>query len=1331
MGPIPALSILLALTSIASGSEAPGDSDVARWAAAMQAGREHFHRTGPSGSELVVTDVCHGSEEPVKLEVDVSGLDELWLIIDAVPTYHHAQSMWGEALLFDADGAATRVSSMKPSFVEVGWGSLLIDVNIHGGTMRIGSRTFEHGLWAHASSALCFELGGNYQRFEAWVGIEADAGKKGGARFTVADHPPRRAQVRELLESIEAQYPAQVRLTRRLGAAWVAQRDSLQIEQTLLAEELGRLGESRGEFETCNAQLVAAGTPPRDPAWLVNLARAQALAVAFAEAEQRIALFDPEALDRAISSMRKRYGHRRTPLALEHLLLLGDYEDALPEIALGLAARRRAALERAEQLIAFQREALLANPALDFGELLLVERAVPNARAVAVGGEAGLPANWQSNSVLARHGWNNEIARMALRDPKGSSRTVYRPEGTEFVGDVDLHFDAERMLFSSIGSHGRWQVFEVGLDGSGLRQVTRGEEPDVDNYDACYLPDERIIYGSTAVRQGVPCVNGTVSVANLFRCDSDGGHARRLCFDQDDDWHPAVTPDGRVMYTRWEYTDLPHSNSRILFRMNPDGTGQMALYGSNSFWPTALFFARPMPGGRFAGIVSGHHGVARMGELVIFDPALGREEAQGVVQRIPGHGETVEAVVLDNLVDDSWPKFLHPFPIDETALLVAAKPKPDSLWGIYLVDVFDNMLLLAEREGHVLFEPVPLRATPRPPVIPDQVDTSRTDAVVHVYDVYQGPGLAGVPRGEVKELRLFTYTYLFDGCGAGRAGSIGVDGPWDLKRVLGTVPVERDGSALFRVPANTPLSLQPLDDEGKALQLMRSWLTAMPGERLSCVGCHENQNESVPVRATIASRKPPAEIEPWYGPTRGFTFQREVQPVLTRRCAGCHDGREELADLRGTEWIDDWATNYAGYDAARFAGKFTKSYVELHRFVRRPGIESDMHLWPPLEFHAGSTELVQLLERGHHGVELDEEEWDRLITWIDLNAPFHGYWSDIVGEQACASEVRRGELRVAYAGVDEDHERRPAPVATEIEPVLPQVPAVGLEDRVGSPEGWPFSGDEARERQRGEKPWRREIAIGNGQTIELVRIPAGRFVMGDAREGTTRVVHIERPFWMSTREITNAQYAEFDPGHDSGVEPRHSYQFGITGYPVDRPGQPVVRVPQLRASAFCRWLSGRSDGSFRLPTEMEWEYACRAGSDTPFYFGDLDTDFAPYANFADRKLTEFVQETYIYLHLVANPTKYDDWIPKDARFDDGGFLSEEVGGYEPNAWGLHDMHGNVAEWTSSPCPWNPRQCVVRGGSWYDRPKRGTSSYGQGYRPYAGVFNVGFRVVLTE
>jgi len=215
---------------------------------------------------------------------------------------------------------------------------------------------------------------------------------------------------------------------------------------------------------------------------------------------------------------------------------------------------------------------------------------------------------------------------------------------------------------------------------------------------------------------------------------------------------------------------------------------------------------------------------------------------------------------------------LHPYPLGRPDglgagkyFLVSGKLTPEAWWGLYLVDIFDNLLLLKEEPNYALFEPVPVQKRPVPPVIPDRVDLQRKDALVYLVDVYAGPGLEGIPRGEVKALRVFTYVYGYRGMG-GLYGTIGMNGPWDMRRVLGTVPVEADGSALFRIPANTPVAVQPLDREGKALQQMRSWFTGMPGEVLSCVGCHETQNNLPPARQTLAARQPPADLTPWYGP---------------------------------------------------------------------------------------------------------------------------------------------------------------------------------------------------------------------------------------------------------------------------------------------------------------------------------------------------------------------------------------------------------------------------------------------------------------------------------
>lgn len=735
----------------------------------------------------------------------------------------------------------------------------------------------------------------------------------------------------------------------------------------------------------------------------------------------------------------------------------------------------------------------------------------------------------------------------------------------------------------------------------------------------------------------------------------------------------------------------------------------------------------------------------RMGELVLFDPALSQQESGGAIQRIGQSGRPVKAIIRDGLTQGSWPKFLHPFPLSEKYFLVACKPSPKALWGIYLVDIFDNFVLIKEEPGYALLEPFPLKSRPTPPAIAEQVDLKRKDATVYISDIYAGPGLRGIPRGTVKSLRIFTYHYAYQNMG-GLLGVIGMDGPWDIKRVIGTVPVYEDGSAKFSVPANTPISIQPLDSEGKALQLMRSWMTAMPGEVVSCTGCHASPNEAPRNSFAIAQTKPVAPIRPWYGPTRGFSFAREVQPVLDRYCVGCHDGSEDargrsIPDLRGTKMIQDWRSVTPG-NGGRHAGKFSVSYAELHRFVRRPGIESDFHLLEPMEYHADTTELVQILSKGHYGVQLDREAWDRLITWIDLNCPYHGTWGEELDNPG-VQRKRRRELLKRYAGIDVDPEAVPQTAGYPSDPVPVARHAAQTAKPVTLP-GWPWTTEQAKQRQaQGGEPVRRTVQLHEDVSITLVRIPAGEFVMGDS-SGTDptapqRRVTIREPFWMSAHEITNKQYQLFDPTHDSRVESKNAYQFGIHGYPVNRPEQPVVRVSWNEAVQFCRWLSERTGLKISLPTEAQWEYACRAGTDTPFSFGTLDDDFSQYANMADAKLTEFASDPYTVDRPLKNPPRYDDWIPKDSRYNDGALLTVAPGQYRPNAWGLFDMHGNVAEWTrtdadglSADSPPNKSvRKVVRGGSWRDRPYRCTSSFRLAYPPYQRVFNVGFRVIAVD
>jgi hypothetical protein len=957
-----------------------------------------------------------------------------------------------------------------------------------------------------------------------------------------------------------------------------------------------------------------------------------------------------------------------------------------------------------DEFMALRREALLANPLLDFDRILLLER---DARA-----GKHLPQNWEGNSSLHRGETDNRIA--ILRNLRGEPalETIYQPESRRLITDIDLHPDAGRLLFSMVGAHDRWQVFEMRLDGSTPRPLPLIDEPDVDNYDACYLPDGNILFGSTATYTGVPCVNGGSHVANLHRFEPATGNIRRLTFDQEHNWNPSVLPDGRVMYLRWEYSDLPHSNSRILFQMNPDGTHQAELYGSGSYFPNSFFYARPVPGhpSRIIGVVGGHHGVARAGRLMIIDPDISRREAEGVVHEFPHRGKTVEPLVKDQLVKDVWPQFLMPWPLDGKHALVSCRPGPDSPWGIYLVDVFDNMTLIHEVPGRSLFEPVALEKRPPPARIPDRIDTTRADASVLLTNIYQGPGLEGIPRGTVKSLRVIDYSFSMRGMG-GTLGSVGMDGPWDIRRVLGTVPVEDDGSAHFNIPAQTPVMVQPLDEHGQALQTMRSWFTGMPGERISCVGCHAGMNETPPSAPALAATRPPVEIDPsWHGPARGFSFVREVQPVLDRHCVQCHAGGGGHAEpyLGGDRMIDDWSSQISG-NAGGHGGKFSASYAELHRYIRRAGIESDMRTLSPMDYHFSTTELGRMLGEGHHGVKLDRESFERIVTWADLNAPFHGTWGEIIGkERADATLARANELRKRHApsGPLPDFETIPPLPHYDTTPVIAKQAAV-VEKPILLEVG------DAR-------PGTRVIDLGGGVTIDLVMVPGGKL------NGKT----IE-PFWIGKTEITNGQFRRFMPNHDSRDESRHGYQFGRRGYDMNGSRQPAVRVSWDNATAFARWLGETQSLPAALPDGIQWEWACRAGSATAFPFGDADADYSAHANLGDRRLREFAACTavddYHGARPIANPGRHDDWIPRDDRFDDGGLVTTDAGNYQPNAWGLHDMIGNVWEWTSDTTPDGGR--VARGGSWRDRPHRAKAGDRVIYQPYQRVFNVGFRIVL--
>ena len=987
-------------------------------------------------------------------------------------------------------------------------------------------------------------------------------------------------------------------------------------------------------------------------------------------------------------------------------------------------------VEGAEKFLADLRGRLLANPLLDCDRLLVIRRSP---------GNLGLHNNWkQPRDIFG--GCPNELGVLSgLRGARPAFSCLDKSPDNGYIGELCLHWDASRVMYTrrtdrkdrppkTRGSRTEEvvdRVYELNLDQSGAKpcEVVCIPDADVNCYAGCYLPDGATLFLSDASMVGVPCVVGSSWVASIYRREANGS-IRRLTFDQDNNWCPNVMPDGRVMFLHWEYADITHYASRILFTMNPDGTVQRAYYGSDSYWPNALFNARPCPDNpdRFTAIVTGHHGQPRFGELVLFDVNKGRKLADGVVQRFMERGKTVEPVVRDRLADYSWPKFCHPWPLSQNYVIVAARPTEKDGWGLYLADVFDNLTPIIEEADHVFFEPMPLQRSPMPRVLASKVEQGNKTGLMKVTDVYDGPGLRGVPRGTVKALRLYTYSFAYRWMG-GETDHHGLDGPWDIKRILGTVPVEADGSAFFKVPANVPISIQPIDGKGRALQLMRSWTQAMPGEMASCSGCHEeNQASAGPNRRLMAMERAPSEIKPWYGPERGFDFRREVQPVLDRYCVGCHDGKGQspagtafrggLAKPILTDRPDICVKSKDVYYMND--GFFPPSYIELCSYVRNHTQEGDNDVLSPCDVAADTTALVQLLEGGHHGVRLDAESWDRINTWIDLNRMGHGTWSETVGTNRVTHFAkRRADLQRRYANVEEDHEKTYGKAMLALPAVSRISASFPRGDMASDCIHGVSTGTSSKET--------RTLDLGGGVSIALVKIPA--------RTGG-------KGYWMSVDEITNAQYTRLVPTHDSKLERGEFMQFTEQerGYALNEPDQPVVRVSRDEATAYCVDLTKRLGVKVRLPSGDEWEWAARAGSTNELWWGSRDVDFSRFANLADKT---FRRQDRFRANVPGMAVP--EWRPADVRFDDGFRVTAPVQTFAANAWGLRNIHGNVWEWTADSLSNRPTaqapdaelRAIARGGSCWSRPKDAAFASRISYRPWQKVHDVGFRILVEE
>lgn len=630
--------------------------------------------------------------------------------------------------------------------------------------------------------------------------------------------------------------------------------------------------------------------------------------------------------------------------------------------------------------------------------------------------------------------WNfqpgSELCVLTMDGIYGETTTLLAdPNGV--IRNPDVSYEGDRILFSwkKSAREDDYSLYEIDCVSKEVKQLTSGLGHA--DYEGIYLPNGDILFVSTRCVQGVSCFHA--EVGNFYIMDSNGDYMRRIGFDQVHTNFPSVMQDGRIIYTRWEYNDRGAIFAQSLFQMNSDGTAQTEFYGNNSWFPTSVLHARNIPGTqKIIGIFAGHH-TLQAGKLGIIDPNLGRQESQGAQLIAPERW--TPAIRVDEY-GQTGELFRHPFPISETQFLVSYNPtgwrggsrNRDPGFNIYFMDIHGRRELLAFDSTISLGQPLPLSPRQRPLIVPNKVDYREQTGIYYMHDIYHGPGLEGIERGSVKELRVVALEYRATTIGqnfhAGPAATshamspiaIG-GGTWESKDVLGSATVYEDGSALFRVPARTPVYFQALDHQGHAILSMRSWTTLQPGEIYSCVGCHEDKNEAPPMlnrEPALAMMHGVEELTPFYDVQGGFSYPQVIQPILDKNCIQCHSNRalphpaglailpnvqpdesQGIAfSLQGTPVPDGparryWSDSYLNLTQARVEPSeraFEGRQGNLIRWLDREGPPT---MLKPYFTGAAKSGLITMLAEEHQGVKLTQEELDKIAAWIDLGVPFY------------------------------------------------------------------------------------------------------------------------------------------------------------------------------------------------------------------------------------------------------------------------------------------------------------------------------------------------------
>jgi hypothetical protein len=553
-------------------------------------------------------------------------------------------------------------------------------------------------------------------------------------------------------------------------------------------------------------------------------------------------------------------------------------------------------------------------------------------------------------------------------------------------------------------------LFEVRLDGSGLRQLT--DHSYWSDLEPTYCADGSIVFASDRSGRSSECgkFSADHTVINLYAIDPHGGNLRRLNDNKDIDRHPHSLDNGLIGYTRWEYQERHFLEVHAVWTMRPDGTMADAVANQHLRAPFGLRDARSVPGSqKLVAIATGHHTFA-YGPVVVIDPTVGINKAEAIRSVTPHvspqEGPPPAFNVPEGGVPDCVGVYQTPWALSDDCFLVSysAGLPPSSTgggdnasgFGLYVIDRYGNKELIHRDPVYSCCVPMPLRKRPRPPMVPTMVNPQQEYAVAYVGDVYRG--MPSVERGTIKYLRIAQRVGwpLDEEIGAmrwiyGSAWSkrLGYEA-WAPVRVVGTVPVDEDGSAHFKVPVDEAVYFQALDENFMEVRRMRSHVTFQPGEVRGCTGCHETQVRT-PDRhwqaAAALSRPPDAPKPPHWGAEKLLDYEAMIQPIFEARCVECHGGEEpdggiDLSAARQDDgFLRSWHTLFGKHEAEPEGQLLSLSNRFDGAAVTRPK-----------QFGSHRSRLVRVLlddELHRDKARLSQKQWQTLVTWIDANAPYY------------------------------------------------------------------------------------------------------------------------------------------------------------------------------------------------------------------------------------------------------------------------------------------------------------------------------------------------------